>query len=67
LSLISYDHSSTVITTPLPTKTWHASLGDPTIADAICDRVVHNAHVVALGGPSIRAQKALSKDSSKKP
>ena len=62
-----YGRSSTVITTQLPTKTWHASLGDPTIADAICDRVVHNAHVVALGGPSIRAQKALSKDPSKKP
>ncbi len=54
-----YDRSSTVITTQLTTKTWHSALGDPTIADAICDRVVHNAHVVALGGPSMRAKKAL--------
>ena len=61
-----YDRSSTVITTQLATKTWHESLGDPTIADAICDRVVHNAHIVTLGGPSIRAQKALNKDSPKK-
>ncbi len=60
-----YGHSSTVITTQLATKTWHSAIGDPTIADAICDRVVHNAHLVALGGPSIRAQKALTKDSSK--
>jgi DNA replication protein DnaC len=48
-----YDKTSTVITT---------QLGDPTIADAICDRVVHNAHVVSLGGPSIRAKKALTKE-----
>jgi len=57
-----YDKTSTVITTQLATKTWHAALGDPTIADAICDRVVHNAHVVPLGGPSIRAKKALTKE-----
>jgi DNA replication protein DnaC len=62
-----YGKSSTVITTQLATKTWHAALGDPTIADAICDRVVHNAHVVSLGGPSIRAKKALSKEPSKQP
>jgi len=61
-----YGRSSTVITTQLATKTWHTALGDPTIADAICDRVVHNAHVVALGGPSMRAQKALSKEPPKK-
>ncbi len=61
-----YDRTSTVITTQLPTKTWHSALGDPTIADAICDRVVHNAHVVSLGGPSIRAQKSLTKDTTKK-
>ena len=30
----------------LPTKSWHESLDDPTIADAICDRLVHNAHVL---------------------
>lgn len=54
-----YDRSSTVITTQMPTKTWHEALGDPTIADAICDRLVHNAHVLKLGGPSIRRRKAL--------
>ena len=37
-----YDRSSTVITTQVPTKSWHEALGDPTIADAICDRLVHN-------------------------
>jgi DNA replication protein DnaC len=54
-----YDQSSTVITSQMPTKTWHEALGDPTIADAICDRLVHNAHVLKLGGPSIRRKKAL--------
>lgn len=55
-----YDHTSTVITSQLPTDKWHAALGDPTVADAICDRVVHNAHVITLTGPSGRKQKGLN-------
>ena len=55
-----YDRSSTVITSQLATKTWHEQLTDPTIADAICDRVVHNAHVVTLRGESIRKKKRLT-------
>jgi DNA replication protein DnaC len=51
-----------VITTQVPTKTWHEALVDPTIADAICDRLVHNAHVLKLGGPSIRRSKALQSE-----
>jgi DNA replication protein DnaC len=54
-----YDRASTVITTQVPTKTWHESLADPTIADAICDRVVHNAHVITLRGGSMRKKKKL--------
>lgn len=54
-----YDRTSTVVTTQLLTKSWHEALTDPTIADAICDRLVHNAHVFKLGGPSIRRKKAL--------
>jgi DNA replication protein DnaC len=54
-----YDRSSTVITSQLPTEDWHAALADPTIADAICDRVVHNAHVFTPRGPSGRKRKAL--------
>jgi DNA replication protein DnaC len=61
-----YDRSATVITTQLLTKTWHSALGDPTIADAICDRVIHNAHLVSLTGPSLRASKTI-KDQSKTP
>jgi DNA replication protein DnaC len=54
-----YDRSSTVITSQLMPKTWHEALGDPTIADAICDRLVHNAHTLRLTGPSIREKKGL--------
>lgn len=57
-----YDRTSTVITTQVPTKSWHEALSDPTIADAICDRLVHNAHVLKLGGPSIRRKKALQEE-----
>jgi DNA replication protein DnaC len=59
-----YDHSATIITSQVPTKTWHEMLADPTIADAICDRLVHNAHVLTLRGQSMRRKKGLdSKDS----
>lgn len=54
-----YGKHSTVLTSQLPTKTWHESLGEPTIADAICDRLVHNAHLITLRGTSIRRQKGL--------
>lgn len=56
-----YDKSSTIITTQLPTAKWHAALGDPTVADAICDRLVHNAHVISLTGPSLRELKGAKK------
>jgi len=54
-----YDRSSTVITSQVPTKNWHEMLADPTIADAICDRLVHNAHALALKGPSMRKKKGI--------
>lgn len=54
-----YGNSSTILTSQLPTKSWHEALGDPTIADAICDRLVHNAHVFTLRGTSIRRQQGL--------
>lgn len=54
-----YAKSSTVVTTQIPTKNWHEKLGDPTMADAICDRVIHNAHVIAIRGPSIREKKGM--------
>lgn len=48
--------SSTVVTSQLPVKKWHEGIGDPIAADAILDRVVHNAFKVELTGPSKRKQ-----------
>jgi DNA replication protein DnaC len=45
---------STVVTSQLPVEKWHDYLADPTIADALLDRVVHNAHRIKLKGPSRR-------------
>jgi DNA replication protein DnaC len=59
-----YGRSSTVVTSQVPTKNWHEILADPTIADAICDRLVHNAHVIALKGSSGREKKGLQIESS---
>jgi len=54
-----YGRSSTVVTSQIPTKSWHETLSDPTVADAICDRLVHNAHVLRLKGESLRKKKGL--------
>ena len=49
---------STLITSQLPTTAWHEWLGEPTIADAIMDRLLHSAHTLALKGESLRRRKA---------
>jgi DNA replication protein DnaC len=43
-----YGARSTIITSQFPIDTWHDIIGDPTLADAICDRVIHNAHKIIL-------------------
>lgn len=53
-----YGTRSTLVTSQLPSKAWHDYLGDPTLADSICDRLVHNAHRVELKGPSRRKEPA---------
>ena len=45
---------STILTSQLPVKHWHESIGDPTLADAILDRLVHQAHTLDLDGESLR-------------
>ena len=49
-----YGQRSTVLCSQLPIEQWHDHLGDPTIADAICDRLLHNAHRIVLEGESRR-------------
>ena len=51
-----------IITTQLPINQWHDWLGDPTIADAILDRIRHNAHVVELKGESMRKLKSVEQE-----
>ena len=49
-----YGSRSILITSQLPPPKWYDHLVDPTLADAICDRILHNAHRIALKGPSRR-------------
>jgi len=49
-----YGRRSTIITSQLPVTAWHSAIGDPTYADAILDRLVHNAHRIELSGESLR-------------
>ncbi|MGU5551887.1 IS21-like element ISAs29 family helper ATPase IstB, partial [Aeromonas hydrophila] len=49
-----YGKYSTVVVSQLPTEEWYASLGDNTLADAILDRLMHNAHRLSLKGESMR-------------
>jgi len=49
-----YGNRSTILTSQLPSANWHDHVGDPTIADAICDRLLHNAHEINLEGESRR-------------
>lgn len=51
--------TSTVIASQIPTERWHDTIGDPTIADAVLDRLVHNAHMIPMKGESMR--KLMSK------
>lgn len=52
------ERASTLITSQLPVKAWHDVIGDPTLADAICDRLIHTAYVIELHGPSLRESRA---------
>jgi len=56
LEIIEDKHglSSTIVATQLPVDNWHDTIGDPTIADAIVDRLIHNAHKINLKGDSMR-------------
>ena len=54
-----YGVRSTIITSQLPPAQWHDYLSDATLADAICDRLLHNAHRIVLKGPSRRKEAKL--------
>ena len=56
-----FDKKSTLITSQMPVEAWHAHLDDPTLADAILDRLVHNAYQIELKGESMRKRKPLER------
>jgi len=49
-----YQVRSTILTSQLPVSRWHEQIGDPTLADGILDRLVHNAHRIEMKGDSMR-------------
>lgn len=57
-----YGTRSTIVTSQVPPKKWHAHINEPTHADAICDRLMHNAHRLVLKGPSRRTTKEEKSD-----
>jgi DNA replication protein DnaC len=66
------ERASTLITSQVPVKAWHELIGEPTIADSICDRLIHTAYIIELHGPSLRetrakAQRASSDESDAEP
>jgi DNA replication protein DnaC len=52
-----HEMRSVVITTQVPVERWYEIIGDPTIADAILDRLVHNAYRIELTGESLRKKR----------
>ena len=55
---------STIVTSQLPVGKWHDVIGDPTFADAILDRLVHNAYRLELKGDSLRKRRRARRDPS---
>ena len=53
-----HGRTSTIVTSQIPVEHWHETIGDPTLADAILDRIVHNAHRLQLVGESMRKTSA---------
>ena len=64
LELLDDRHGSksTIVTSQLPVKDWHEAIGEATLADAILDRLVHNAHRIELKGVSMRKRQANIND-----
>jgi len=52
-----YDRRATLIAAQMPVEHWHEIIGDPTLADAILDRLIHNAYTITLKGESMRKKK----------
>jgi DNA replication protein DnaC len=62
-----HQRGSTLLATQIPLERWHDQIGDPTYADAILDRLVHNAYRIDLRGASMRQRGQLSTEEKSKP
>ena len=51
-----------ILTSQLPVSRWHELIGDPTLADGILDRLVHNAHRIEMRGDSMRRKKGVKEE-----
>ena len=58
------ERKSTIVTSQLPIDSWHEALGDPTISDAVLDRLLCNAHILSMTGASMRAKKSKATKSA---
>ena len=60
-----YQRRSTILTSQVPVSQWHEQIGDPTLADGILDRLVHNAHRIEMRGESMRKKRNPPQDEKK--
>jgi DNA replication protein DnaC len=56
-----YQTGATIIASQCPIKDWHPNIGDPTLADAVCDRLLHNAYKIEMRGDSMRTRRPETK------
>jgi DNA replication protein DnaC len=56
-----YQTGATIIASQCPVKDWHPNIGDPTLADAVCDRLLHNAYKIEMRGDSMRTRRPAAK------
>jgi DNA replication protein DnaC len=59
-----YQSRSTILASQIPIARWHERIGDPTLADSILDRLVHNAYKIELKGPSMRKSQGRGPESN---
>lgn len=55
-----YERRSTIVTSQVPVEHWYNMIGNPTIADAVLDRLVHNTYRIELSGESMRKQRSVT-------
>jgi hypothetical protein len=61
---VKANRGSLLVTSQVPVNRWHEVIGDPTLADAILDRIIHRAHRIDLKGPSLRRRLVASESSA---